>query len=179
MGDSLTPFDLRADAVLDPSLGFTCVYCGGHSDNSNCCKSCTRVRVRIHRVMKGDSELAKAWNLTQNKASLIAKAKDAFGDALFTLLKTTLVEEHEHKSEMSFTGTGNWREAEDLRIMYKDRPERLDAILKHARRYICPTTGAEFIEEMTYTSVSTASETHRSREKREFEGTENLSSQRN
>ena len=124
--------------------------------------------------MKGDSELAKAWNLTQNKASLIAKARDAFGDALFTLLKTTLVEEHEHKSEISFTGTGNWTDEKDLRIRYKDRPERLDAILKHARRYICPTTGTEFIEEMTYNSVSTASETHKSREKREFEGTEKL-----
>ena len=49
-----------------------------------------------------------AWLLVRNKEDPIAKAKGAYGEALFKLLKTTLVEEHEETSEMSFKGTGNY-----------------------------------------------------------------------
>ena len=118
------------------------------------------------------------WALVRHKDNLIVKAKGAYGDALFKLLKTTMVEEHSEKSEISFIGTGNWTDEQDLRIRYKDRPERLAAILQNSKRWIEPGTGSELIEEMTYTSVSASSETHSSREKRSFESTEKLSSQR-
>ena len=171
MGDSLTPYDYSEDEDLFQSGERSCNYCVDKSD-TKACRPCNSSRVRIHRNMAVDEQPENAWLLVRNKEDLIAKAKGAYGDALFKLLKTTMVEEHSEKSEISFIGTGNWTDEQDLRIRYKDRPERLAAILQNSKRWIEPGTGIVLIEELTYTSVSASSETHSSREKRSFEGTE-------
>ena len=150
---------------------FKCNYCGENSDTKTC-RPCNSTRVRIHRTVNSDEQLENSWASVRHKDNLIVKAKGAYVDALFKLLKTTMVEEHSEKSEISFIGTGNWTDGQVLRKMYKDRPERLAAILQNSKRWIEPGTGSELIEEMTYTSVSASSETHSSREKRSFESTE-------
>ena len=177
MGDSRTPHDLGDGEDLLQLGEFKCNYCGKNS-NTKTCRPCNSTRVRIHRTVNSDEQLENSWASVRHKDNLIVKAKGAYGDALFKLLKTTMVEEHLEKSEISFIGTGNWTDEQDLRIRYKDRPERLAAILQNSKRWIEPGTGSVLIEEMTYTSVSASSETHSSREKRSFESTDKISSQR-
>ena len=114
MGDSRTPYDLGDDEDLSQLGEFKCNYCGEQSDTKTC-KPCNSTRIRIHRSVRNNQQLANMWALVRHKDDLIMKAKGAYGDALFKLLKTMMVEEHSEKSEISFIGTGNWTDEPDLR----------------------------------------------------------------
>ena len=150
-----------------------CGYCGDESDTARC-KSCESVRLRIYRAVKVDQGLKKAWGDMKEKDSLMAKAKHAYGDVLFKLLKTTLTEEICTEDKVSFIGTGIFMDEDDIKEKYAKQTTRLAAILRHVKRIICPTTKIELIEDMQYTSCASASSSHTSTAKREIEGTEKI-----
>ena len=124
--------------------------------------------------MKPDKELNKAWGDMKDKETLMAKARDAYGDVLFKLLRTTLTEEINTESKVGFTGTGVFMDEDDIKEKYAEKPSRLAAVLKHAKRIRCPTTQIELIEDMQYTSCAASSSTHTTTAKRELEGTEKM-----
>ena len=148
-----------------------CGYCGDESDTVRC-KACESTRLRIYRTVKVDQELKKAWDDMADKSSLLAKAKTTYGPTLFKLLKTTLTETIRTQDDVSFTGTGVFMDEDDITKKYANKPARLTATLRHAKRFICPTTGIELIEDMQYKSCAAASSSHTTTAKREIEGTE-------
>ncbi len=134
-----------------------CQKCGAaHEGDSARCDKCNAFSMRLCRLLKDkDADFCDNWNgfsqdLTTDKAAFYAKANRLVGDALDKLLTETLEEHVSQSNEITFTGTGNFLDEDDIRTMYKDKPERLEAIRKHATRFVCPTTGTEFIENMAY-----------------------------
>ena len=129
--DALSFISNGDSASTKPTMQHICSFCGYPSDTVRC-KRCESCRVRIYRAVKGDEELEEKWSDLKDKGKILAKAGDLYGDTLFKVLRTSLEEESCTKSELSFKGTGQFMDEDDIRDKYKNKPRRLEAVLKFA-----------------------------------------------
>ena len=164
-----------AESDVDARLR-TCYSCGDPPATVKCklCKPCDGSRKRIIRVADCDDEIAKSWTSMQDKRAIVAKARGLYGESLLKMLRTTLTEEHTSEVSLQISGAGNFLDEEDIRDKYKARPRRLEAILKNAKRMMCPITKLELIEDIVFTSVASQSESHTSTNTRVVEGDEKI-----
>ncbi len=132
--------------------------------NKGRCKPCMATIARICRMVakakeNNDAELVNSWE-SFNKDKTIAKdqfytaAKDTFGDDTAKLLTETMREHVSAENEVKLVGTGEFLDLQDLNARYKDKPLRLAAILRNARRFTCPVAEVELIEDMKYESTT-------------------------
>ena len=135
-----------------------CSTCGKEGEGGRC-KSCGAFSVRLHRFLATRSEEYKctftnifAPGGSMTKAEFTAEASKLFGTDLAKFVDKTVSEYCVNSTEVSLKGTGEFLDLQDLRDRYAAKPLRLAAIEKNARRFTCPISETEFIEDMSYTS---------------------------
>ena len=92
------------------------------------------------------------WSATDTSA-FVTKAKNAYGKDLMKMLEDEMTETNTVVAFASLTGTGQFLDEEELRAKYADKQQRLNGILKNARRIVCPVSEIEMIEDMAYQST--------------------------
>jgi hypothetical protein len=80
--------------------------------------------------------------------------------------------------DVTFEGTGEFMDEEDMRAKYAAKPKRLDAILRNAKRIWDSTGEVELLEDMKYTSAKKATESHETKRKRSIDTEEKPKKQR-
>lgn len=121
---------------------------GGHKTK---CPDCCTTRVRLHRKLERHPSLEDCFE-TLNKDEVIARCHKVFGDDIAKLVHHELVQERTDEDIVEMIGTGNWLDAPDMNDKYKNKPERLAAIFKNSRRWVCPVGEVVLWEDMEYQS---------------------------
>jgi hypothetical protein len=133
------------------------------------CQLCNRVKNRVGLVFAdGNGDLKKDWEKI-DKATFNEKAKELYGDDLVKLIYDAIEEVTSSRFDVTFEGTGEFMDEEDMRAKYAAKPKRLDAILRNAKRIWDPTGEVELLEDMKYTSAKKATESHETKRKRSLD----------
>jgi hypothetical protein len=115
--------------------------------------------MKVTRLCKTDDTIDRAkikQALKSNKVSKEEFTKNVqtlFGESLVKYIKTTYETLEEHETEVTLTGTGVFLDLEDLTEKYKNKPQRLAAIIKNCNRFSCPTSEVLLYEDMIYQST--------------------------
>ena len=102
-----------------------------------------------------DDGSIEAWdNMTkEKKAEFIKESPEFLGNELKAKMKMVATQEMESKQTISIQGKGRYKDSTDLGIKYKDKPEQLENIKKHAKTFVCPTRLVQVWEDLEYTTT--------------------------
>ena len=138
------------------SLSKACKKCAVETDDvdsSNRCKECRTFAVRISRALAAQSDDWRTEWAKVDTTVFAQKAKTLYGEDLVKIMEDMMDETHTDEAFACLTGTGNFLDEADMREKYASKPARLEAILKNARRFKCPVSETEMIEDMVYQST--------------------------
>ena len=175
-GDSPTASVAAVSAIVAVDGEFKCTQCGCASVSKGRCAACRATAVRISRVSKQHEELFGKWDASKldNKIEFYNAAKELYGDKLLNFMECSITEETTETDKVQLVGTGEYLDQTDLAERYKAKPERLEALLRNAKRFTCQIAETEMIEDMTYVSSTTRAREHRKTTKRQINVTEKI-----
>jgi len=118
------------------------------------CNCCSAVANRICRLLANSSEefkvKAAAVQNSMTKEQFYELAKDKVGQDLEKLIVHTYSVTQVTVNIAEMQGTGEFLDEEELKIKYKDRPLRLQAILKNAAKMYHPTWECDVYEDTVF-----------------------------
>ena len=122
------------------------------------CRQCATTSVKLSRALSGYSEsFVSDWKEAEKQPTFDRQAfyKNANGllaEDLGKLVEEAVAEHTQSTSHVELVGTGDFIDEADLKERYKNKPQRLEGIIQHTRRMVCPISGCELFEDMIFKS---------------------------
>ena len=96
---------------------------------------------------------AVEWDISViDKAAFFRRAHDLYGEALVKCMRAAMEEAHTSHTEHELAGNGTFCDEEDLAEKYKNKPKRLEAIMKNTRKMWDSVGECYLYEDMSYVS---------------------------
>ncbi len=125
-------------------------------DNLFICKGCNAIKSRVARIVDKRSEAMQDFGydiMTADKRqTFFRECTQLYGDALEVKMQEVITEITKQSYNVSFTGTGEFYDKEDIELKYASKPEILKNILANARTFEDPDKKCTMYEDMKYTS---------------------------
>ena len=99
------------------------------------CTLCNRTKNKVGLILQLEPELKLDWQKV-DKVKFNQLAADVYGDALSKLIHDQIEEITSHRHDISFVGTGEFMDEEDLNTKYTHKQARLAAIKKNRRTFL-------------------------------------------
>jgi hypothetical protein len=148
--------DQAKAASIPAAAEHTCFGCGKPRLTTPRCQDCGALATRQSRALKNLGmtehwkELCKDGKI--DRQAFNAKANTLLGSELSKMIQVTYNEVTAETHEVQMIGTGEFLDEPDMKARCKDKPQRLAAILKNARRHYCVVSEITLIEDMKYAS---------------------------
>ena len=119
------------------------------------CKACHCLHSKVARKTR-DPELqdfALSKLSKEDRRQFYSDNADASEDVLAAKMQESITRTKSRFLTTRFTGRGTFLDEADLREKYKEKPEQLANMLKHAETYLCPYRKVELYKDMEFTAV--------------------------
>ena len=102
------------------------------------------------------SELKDGWaNVSKtDKTKVFQQNREILGPGLKAALTQTIEHTFRQKRETSFAADGDWLDEDDVKEMFKNKPEQFKHVLANAKTMTCPVRGITLYEVLKYKSHS-------------------------
>ena len=119
---------------------------------SNRCKSCHSSRAAIARLQKKHGSLVQEFNDLDvgTQESFFRDHANLRGDALKVQLQSTIEDYRSCKTYMSFEGTGEYYDLEDLQKRYEGKPTQLANMVEKTHKFFDHVRGVWLYEDCKY-----------------------------
>jgi hypothetical protein len=160
-----TPAAKKQKTAAEPAIDFktytvskACAICKNNFEfkvGQFRCKECNAATNRISRLLNNDStedELCVDWELMDEKSKrdIVVHAHCAMGSDLVKLMKEKITQSRITTEIRSFKGTGDYMDLEDITDKYKNKPLRLQAILRNTKTIWCKVGECTLYEDVNY-----------------------------
>ena len=122
------------------------------------CKDCNALKSRLQRLFQkpgmSKSEVAFKALSKDEREKFFRDEHAAMGDALAAAMETVVSSKTTTTNTVSFKGTGEFLDEQDLSEKYAKKPEQLAAILRNTRKIYDPIRETTLFEDMKYVSLT-------------------------
>ena len=134
------------------------------------CKKCNSLHVRLHKIKNTRQELVGDWEDMDpaKKRQFFLDNHTKYGKDLAANFETTVMETIRKKIIVSFKGSGNFTDLQDLEAKYANKPQQLEAVKKNARKIYDPHREVDLFEDVAYSSLATSEEEYLKEAKHKF-----------
>ena len=118
------------------------------------CKKCHALRSRCDRLVANNGSTVSNWSSVpeDEKTAFYNECKSLVKEDLHLKMQELIVHTHRRTSILSFTGTGNFIDEEDVRTKYANKPSQLEAVLQNSRTMLHPTRRVTLYEDLDFAS---------------------------
>ena len=124
---------------------------------SHRCKVCNSTKSRVRRTLKEHPSIPHDAATSIDKEKVIADCRLLYGADIIAQVRASYSTISEESSQVEMVGTGMMLDLGDLSDKYKDKPQRLAAILKNTKTFYCTISETLLYEDMQYKTITTSS----------------------